>query len=179
MTAILSDRAAVFLRRAGLLAGLLAIIAGILGMHVLTGSHSVHLAGSSAAAQPQHAAQIDKSAHTHHLAQNHQTPAEQSGHGSHAHDSQDDAPTVTAGIITPDDDVPGPGACSCMGGDPCAGMSAMGGSCIPSGSTGTLAAPPPSTVSFAAETQAPGVAASSYAYLPESPSPADLCISRT
>ena len=160
MTAILSDRAALFLRSAGLLAGLLAIIAGIFGMHVLTGSHSMHMAGSSAAAQP------------HHLA------AEQSGHGSHDHGSQDTAPTVTA--TTPEDNAPAPGACSsCMGGDPCAGMSAMGGSCIPSGSTGTLAAPPPSTVSFAAETQAPEVAASSYAYLPESPSPADLCISRT
>ncbi len=161
MTAILSDRAALFLRSAGLLAGLLAIIAGIFGMHVLTGSHSMHMAGSSAAAQPHH------------------PPAEQSGHGSHDHDSQDNAPTVTAGTTTPDDNAPAPGACSCMGGGPCAGMSAMGGSCIPSGSTGTLAAPPPSTVSFAAETQAPDVAASSYAYLPESPSPADLCISRT
>lgn len=173
MTAILSDRAAVFLRRAGLLAGLLAIIAGIFGMHVLTGSHSMHLADSSAATQPHHMADSSAAAQPHHLA------AEQPGQGSDDHDSQDDAPTVTAGIITPDDDVPAPGACSCMGGDPCAGMSAMGGSCIPSGSTGTLAAPPPSTVSFAAETQAPEVAASSYAYVPESPSPADLCISRT
>lgn len=162
MTAILSDRAALFLRRAGLLAGVLAIIAGIFGMHVLTGSHSMHMAGSSTAAQP------------HHLA------AEQSGHGSHNHDSPDKAPTVTGDMTTPDDNAPTSGACSsCMGGDPCAGMSAMGGSCIPSGSTGSLAAPPPSTVSFAAETQAPEVAASSYAYLPESPSPADLCISRT
>jgi len=55
----------------------------------------------------------------------------------------------------------------------------VGGSCIPSGSTGSLAAPPPSTVSFAADTQAHVAVASSYTYLPESPSPADLCISRT
>ncbi|MCU1548296.1 MAG: hypothetical protein JWO29_1247 [Arthrobacter sp.] len=33
---------AAFLRRAGLLAGLLAIIAGIFGMHVMTGTHSMH-----------------------------------------------------------------------------------------------------------------------------------------
>lgn len=159
MTATLPDRAALFLRRAGLLAGLLAITAGIVGMHILTGSHSAHMAGSSAAAQSHHPA------------------IENAGHGGHG--SQNSATTVTAALITSHDVAPTSGTFSCIAGDPCAGNAAMGASCIPSGSTGSLAAPPPSTVPFAVNTQAPEVVASSYGYLPESPSPADLCISRT
>jgi hypothetical protein len=164
MTATQSDRGPQFLRRAGLLAGLLAIIAGILGMHVLTGSHNMHMAGSSAAVP------------THHMATDHMA-VENAGHGGH--DSEHSARTVTAGAIAPTDPSPTSGFFSCIGGDPCAGMSAVGGSCIPSGSTGSLAAPPLSTPSFAADTQAPEAAVASYAYVPENPSPADLCISRT
>lgn len=195
MTATLTDRAALFLRRAGLLAWLLSIIAGIVGMHILTGSHSVHMAGSSAAAQfhqgvqPHHGVQPHQGVQTtntaapaHHPAPPHGVVAEHPDHSSHSgqeQDNQANAPTVTAGVITPSHPAPTPGAFSCLGGDPCAGMSAMGGSCIPSGSTGSLAAPPPSTLSFAADTQAPEAVVSSYAYIPESLSPADLCISRT
>lgn len=164
MTATLPDRGRQFLRRAGLLPGLLAVIAGIVGMHVLTGPHTMHIAGSSAAAQ------------THHVATD-RMATENAGHGGH--DSHPDARTVIAGGITPNHPGPTPGTFSCIGGDPCARMSAMGGSCIPSGSTGSLAAPPPATVSFAADTQACEAAVSRYAYLPESPSPGDLCISRT
>jgi hypothetical protein len=155
VTATLPDRAPVFLHRAGLLVGLLAIIAGIFGMHILTGSHNMPMAGST----PMHT---------------HQVAAEHS-----CHDGHDKAPMITALITVPEDPAQAPGGAGCTGGDPCAGMSAMGGSCIPSGSAGTLAAPPPATLSFAADTQAPPAAASSYAYLPESPTPTDLCISRT
>ena len=193
MTATLTDRAALFLRRAGLLAGLLAIIAGIVGMHILTGSHNVHMTGTSAAAQPHHGVQPHHGAQTHHGEQT-STPAPAhhpvqphdvvehsvpSSHGGQDQDNQANAVRVTAGVNTSSDPAPASGTFSCLGGDPCAGMSAVGGSCIPSGSTGSLAAPPPSTVPFAADTQAPAAVASSYAYLPESPSPADLCISRT
>ena len=114
--------------------------------------------------------------------QPHDVVAEHSGpssHGGQDRDNQANAAKVTAGVITPSDPAPASGTFSCLGGDPCAGMSAVGGSCIPYGSTGSLAAPPPSTVPFAADTQAPVAVASSYTYLPESPSPADLCISRT
>lgn len=182
MTATLTDRTAMFLRRAGLLAVLAAIIAGIVGMHILTGSHTMHMAGSSAASQSHHGVLANATAQTHHPAQ----PGEVAGeHPSHAgypgqgNGNRDNAPMVTVGAFNPDDPAPASGVFSCMGGDPCAGMSSVGGSCIPSGSTGSLAVRPPSTVSFAADTQAPGTAVSSYAYLPESRSPADLCISRT
>jgi hypothetical protein len=165
MTATQPDCGPQFLRRAGLLAGLLAIIAGIVGMHVLTGPHIMHMAGSTAAVQTHHHLATDRIA------------TENAGHGGH--DSHPDARTVTAGVRTPSDPARTSDTFSCIGGDPCAGMSALGGSCIPSGSSGSLAAPPPATVSFAAEMQACEAAVSSYTYLPESPSPADLCISRT
>ncbi len=42
MTASHRNVASAFLHRAGLLAGILAVLAGILGMHVITGSHSMH-----------------------------------------------------------------------------------------------------------------------------------------
>ncbi|WP_457972967.1 hypothetical protein [Arthrobacter sp. D1-17] len=164
MTATQSDRGPQFLRRAGLLAGLLAIIAGIVGMHVLTGPHTIHMAGSTAAVQ------------THHVVTN-QMATESAGHGGH--DSHHNPRTIAAGASTANFPAPTSDTFSCIGGDPCAGMSAMGGSCIPSGSTGSLAAPPPATVAFAADSQAPEAAVSGYAYLPESRSPADLCISRT
>ena len=182
MTATLMDRAALFLRRAGLLAGLLAIIAGIVGMHILTGSHNVHMAGSSAAAQPHHGVQTKTAAPAGHPVHPHDVVAEQSGHwgpGSQDEDNRGNPPAATAGVSVPDDPAPASGIFSCLGGEPCAGMSAMGASCIPSGSTGSFAAPPPSTVSFAADTQAPGVPVLGHTYLPESRSPADLCISRT
>jgi hypothetical protein len=189
LTATLTDRAALFLRRAGLLAGLLAIIAGIVGMHILTGSHNVHMTGTSAAAQPHHGVQPHHGAQTastaapaHHPVQPHEMVAEHSvpsSYGGQDQDNQANAVRVTAGVNTSSDPAPASGTFSCLGGDPCAGMSAVGGSCIPYGSTGSLAAPPPSTVPFAADTQAPVAVTSSYTHLPESPSPADLCISRT
>lgn len=154
MTASLSDREPRFLRRAGLPA-LLLVLAVIAGMHILTGAHNMHMAGSGAVV------------HAHH------TAVENVGH-----DNQHNAGTVTTGVIIPNDPAPTSRVFSCVGGDPCADMSAIGGSCFPSGSTGSLAAPPP-PVSLAADTKAPAVAVGSYAYLPEGPSPADLCISRT
>lgn len=41
MTAISARRATALLLRAALLAGLLAIVAGILGMHIMTGTHAM------------------------------------------------------------------------------------------------------------------------------------------
>lgn len=177
MTATLPDRAALFLRRAGLLAGLLAIIAGIFGMHILSGSHHMPLSGSGAV-QSNHSAQTRHAEQT--VAQTRQMHVEHSGHGGNARNAgPGEAPVALTALPSLNDPAPASSAFSCTGGDPCAGMSAMGASCIPSGSTGSLAAPPPSAVSFAAVIQAPPAAVSSYAYIPESPSPADLCISRT
>lgn len=42
MAASHRNAASALLRRTGPLAGILAVLAGILGMHVLTGTHSMH-----------------------------------------------------------------------------------------------------------------------------------------
>lgn len=50
MTASHRNAVSAALHRAGLLAGLLAVLAGILGMHVLTGTHSIHAPAALTAA---------------------------------------------------------------------------------------------------------------------------------
>lgn len=155
MTAELPRRAMVFLRRAYLLAGMLAIIAGILGMHIMTGTHAmpasaavpdtemVMVAPASAATAPTPVARVVEG-----------KPAAQ-------------AMTSMPGL-----------SCADAGG--CASMSTMGTSCIPSPGNPPPVVPPPGVTPFAAIVPAPlptGLAA--YPYLPGSPSPGELCISRT
>ena len=157
MTATLSGRAMAFLRRASLLAGMLAIIAGILGMHIMTGTHSTPASATGPGMD---------------MAQVMQPPA--TGHTAHA-----------TGAASATDSSPAPGTTSTPGhscADPggCAVMSAMDASCIPSPGNTSLAAPLPGSTPFAAydDADAPTPAAT-YSYLPESPSPGQLCISRT
>jgi len=54
MTASRRNVASAFLHRAGLLAGILAVLAGILGMHVLTGTHTMHSPAAITAAAMDH-----------------------------------------------------------------------------------------------------------------------------
>lgn len=155
MTATVSGRAVAFLRRMALLAGMLAIIAGILGMHIMTGSHSMPTTAVPGAEMPQMM----------------QSPATE--HTSHAPGAASIGSSPSAGTTS----IPGP-SCADPGG--CAMMSAMDASCIPSPGNTSLAAPLPGNTPFAAEADAdastPG---STYSYLPGSPSPGQLCISRT
>lgn len=113
------------LRRAALLAGILAVVAGFLGMHVL--------APAPAAAQSH------------------------SVHGSH-----DAGSGLTA-----------------AGG--CAEKSAAHVDCTPSMAGTSLSAPPRGSAPLAIQswTAAPEGRASDYAYVPASPTPSDLSISRT
>lgn len=53
MTAAIRRRLLVFLRRAGILTGMLALIAGIFGMHILSGAHDLHATTASPAAGTQ------------------------------------------------------------------------------------------------------------------------------
>jgi len=134
MAAISSGRAT------ALLAGLLAIVAGILGMHILTGTHAM-----PASDHPDHVADITA------------LP------GASAAQSLTHAP--------------GP-ACA----DTARGTmtSTMGGNCIPSPGNTTLAAPPPGTMPLPSSGGTiTGIPTIGYAYLPRSPSPGQLSISRT
>jgi len=158
MTAISARRATAFLRGAALLAGLLAIVAGILGMHIMTGTHAMPAAATgyetgalhAMPAHPDHAAEI------------------------HVEDTTKVTGTTAApGIVH----APGP---SCADTGRGTMMSAMRGDCIPSPGTTTLAAPPPGTTPLPSSGGTiTGIPITVYEYLPRSPSPGQLSISRT
>ncbi|AOT04675.1 hypothetical protein [Arthrobacter sp. U41] len=156
MTDALSRRVTSFLRRAGLLAGLLAIIAGIFGMHIMTGSH---IMPASAAVPGAEMPQVMQSPATEHTSR---APG-----AAPAIDSSPSGGTTSVQGLS----------CVDLGG--CAMMSAMDASCIPSPGNASLAAPPPGQTPFAVVDDAAPTPGSIYSYLPGSPSPGQLCISRT
>ncbi len=158
MTAPAPARVIAFLRRAGLFAAVLALIAGIFGMHVMTASHALHSPATAAAAVSAH-------------------------HESSA--AGRTAEHASGPLFAPD--TPGPdaesanGKVQCTGSGNCCSMQAMSASCTPSVKTGSLAAPLPGTgISFRTpNTGAIATISARWSYLPGSPSPGDLCISRT
>jgi hypothetical protein len=182
MPAATTARAAAWLRHAVLLAALLAVIAGFLGMHVLSGSHGMHsqapLSGTAAPAAEHAAAPAPAPAHNTH-----------SSHG--AHSGHQPGPTAPADSPAPHpspDVLPAsvtvggtevPPSCVCQGG--CAEKPAMHVGCTPSPAGATLSAPQPGAALPAARPWTAGRAdlPSGYAYRPGTPSPNDLSISRT
>jgi hypothetical protein len=160
MSAPAHARAIAFLRRMGLLAAVLALIAGIFGMHVMTATHAMHSPATAAAATV--------SAHHNSSAAGH-TEGHAPGQSSSASDmpgAQDDTGTRTV---------------QCTESGTCTSMQAMTASCTPSAKTGSLAAPLPGTGIIARNANAgtPGTISAWWSYLPVSPSPGELCISRT
>jgi hypothetical protein len=164
---------AALLRRASLLATLLAIVAGLLGMHVLAGSHGVHDMAVAATSADGSVADQRTTATA-----GHASDAGHGGHGSHQ----------AAAMVGPAKAVPAPAAentagqppsCSCQGN--CSEMAAAHGSCVPAPGGASLAAPLPGTVAFAVPDPSAGrlQAVAAYAYVPGSPSPGELSISRT
>jgi hypothetical protein len=158
--------AASFLRGAGLLAGILTVIAGILGMHVLTGTHSMHSA----------AAVTGTSAMTTTLGAVPSASAEAEGHLDH--------PAAAAShshLASGAQDGVGPAEqCSCSV-NCSTSVHGMTASCTPSAKTGSLSAPLPGTA-FSGVISNPGPAGSApghWSYLPCGPSPGELSISRT
>ncbi|MBT2565355.1 hypothetical protein J7I84_02380 [Arthrobacter sp. ISL-85] len=144
--------AAPLLRRARLLAAALAIIGGLLGMHVLTSGHSSHGAVPNAS----HRAGYTAVAH----------PAG-AGCGSHAGHAPAASPMDMPVIGT---------ACS----GSCPGAQESGAPCIPSapGAPVTLS-PPQATLAVLPLQPGASNAGPAYGYLPPSPTPCDLSISRT
>lgn len=138
-----------------LFGAIIALIVGILGMHVMTGTHSLHAAGAVSSAGTDSAAP-GRSSH--------------GGHSSHGA-SLEEPTTHSAPPVTTQ--------CSCSGS--CSAQHAMGVSGIPLAATGTLSAPAPdSTPAVAQPYLGTAVAASGlWTYSPGSPSPGDLSISRT
>jgi hypothetical protein len=156
MTTSHRNLTAAFLRRTGLLVGLLAIIAGIFGMHVMTGAHSMH---SPAAV----------------------TATTSGVHAADGHVVHQESGTSRARPAADIRDAAGTPAQMCSCSDCGTGMHAMTGSCIPSVKKGTLAAPSPATTVFGVipKAGATGTFRGDWSYLAGTPSPGELSISRT
>lgn len=156
-------RLATLMGRAVLLAGILAIVAGILGMHTLTGNHAAHTLGAGA---PPSSVTATPGGHG---------PSAHNGHGSGAH----------SGMVQ--------GNRSVVRGEPANGASAVACSgtlgstespavaCTPLAKAGSLVAPEPGSAGQLADARvSSGVGTMRfYPYLPDGPSPGDLSISRT
>ncbi|MET3809600.1 hypothetical protein [Arthrobacter sp. UYEF3] len=148
-----------FLHRGGMIAAVLAVIAGIFGMHVMTGTSSMHPPDTATAAP---AGLV------------HAGPADgQAGHSAAAAPSVSLPSAATHTTRTSLAQYPDP--CSCPG------MQTMPPGCIPSAAGGSLAAPMPRTIVHAVNTNDGALLAGTvrWFYLPVSPSPGELCISRT
>lgn len=161
MTALRRGPAAAWLLGAVTIAGILAVIAGIFGMHVMTGHHSMHLQSAGPAAPVAQSA-----AAVHH---GHADAAEVSAHSTPAH----------AGPGMPDALSPGPASCGCS--VACPGVETTSAPCVPSAKTGTLAAPQPAQ-GAGAFTNAAALHVGYKVFLghvPATPSPGELSISRT
>ena len=177
------------LRRAALLVGLLAVIAGFLGMHIIAGSHALHAQSS-----PPGSIQTSTAPHAAGQARSEQAAGHTGGHSSHraagtfsqAYDGP--AAAETASVLTPAAATPAaatgggtqaPASCSCRGG--CAEAPAVHVGCVPSPAGASLSAPQPGTTLVGAQPWSAARAdrPSGYAYLPGTPAPGDLSISRT
>lgn len=159
------------LHRAWLLAAALAVIAGLLGMHVLTSGHGSH--GSGLQGMVSHSsASPDGTAHPSHSAgyyPGHTAVAHSAAAGGHAGQHPD--------VSTPD----APALASAACGDSCPGARESGAPCVPSAPSGPVALSPPqaSLAAIPAPPACGGTAGAGYDYLPPSPTPCDLSISRT
>lgn len=151
-----------FLRAAWLLAATLAVIAGLLGMHVLTAGHASH--GPVAQGMASHSAAAP-AAPTGAAAVVHSAVGDHPGHAGHAAAPASTDPPALA-----------PGTC----GNSCPGAQESGAPCVPSVPGGSVTVlPPQAALAVLPLLPAAGNPGSSYGYLPPSPSPCDLSISRT
>lgn len=155
MTAALPGRVMALFRRASLLSGMLAIIAGIIGMHLMSGSHVLPATAAGLGVDTSRDAQVSAVI----------TPAP--GGGARPGAPAEQRPESLSGL-------------SCADAGLCPAMTGMAAACIPSPGHPPLEAPLPGTTPFADTVPAALPAGfRPYPYLPGAPSPGDLCISRT
>ena len=176
MAAAFMNYAAPALRRGFLLVGVLAIVAGFLGMHIMTGMHGAHAmtavtssaeaAGSSS--RPETGLASHPAAHAPHV-------------GTMGHDSTATAATATSRPEQAGNTKAAEPSASCMCQSSCTDPASMHSACVPSAAVTSLAAPPPGMAPASMHNpESHGDAAvRAYFYLPASPSPGDLSISRT
>ncbi|MFJ5956231.1 hypothetical protein ACIQC5_09755 [Paenarthrobacter sp. NPDC092416] len=149
----------------GLLSTVLALTAGILGMHVMPSSHSMHtmatITGSPTATTGVVSTIIDGSA---------------AGHSGHAGPAQE---RIMSQNAADSETFPSRAQCSCSGN--CPNQHMMTAPCIPSVAPVGLSAPlPVDSVSITAPSRISTMTSwSLWAYRPAGPSPGELSISRT
>ncbi|AOY74170.1 hypothetical protein IG195_20565 (plasmid) [Arthrobacter sp. TES] len=151
MATAFTRHAAAFLRRAGMLTGMLAIIAGIFGMHILSGSHDMPMAAGGS-----------------------QTAVLHSGHVTGG--PLDGQPSTTA---VDDGATPVTASSSCLNPAPCPVMGSMSQECVPAPGNTSFDAPLPGTTTLAYRVDTGTDHTAGRLYLAASPSPGDLGISRT
>ncbi len=150
------------LLRAGLLAVVMAVVAGIFGMHVMTADHSSHAAHADVALAAGDSA-VGHSPGGHSAAEHAAVGHFHAGHAATLTDAVGAAFTASE---------------SCSAGFP--DVREGGASCTPLAKTGSLAAVPPPASPTALLAQVFGThGAAGYSFVPPSPTPCDLSISRT
>ncbi|MDQ0146096.1 hypothetical protein [Pseudarthrobacter niigatensis] len=150
------------LRRAWLFAAALAVIAGLLGMHVLTSGHASHGAMSQRGASHTIA--------SHSAASHGKVPHADASPGA---DPQPAHAPAAAAVDTPD-------LASAACGGSCPGVKESGAPCVPSAPSGPLTiSPPQATLAVLPLQPAGGGPGPTYGYLPAGPTPCELSISRT
>lgn len=146
-----------FFLRAGFLTAALAIIAGIFGMHIMTGAHHMSAAHTTPATAAQSTVHLES------------LPA------SHSHPP---GTSIEGAVVAPA--AAGSSSSSCAPAGSCPEMSAGGNACVLSPGNTSLTAPDPGTAPYALpDLGAAAAARTNYSYSLDSPSPGDLCISRT
>lgn len=177
MAAAFVNHAATALRRGFLLMGLLAIVAGFLGMHIMTGMHGAH-AMTTLISSTEPAGKSSRTATS--LASHPASPAPHAG--TTAHDTMAPAATATAGPGPAGNNSSAAPSASCTCQSSCTDPASMHSACVPSAAVTSLTAPPPGTTPSSIhnpDTHGDAAAVRAYSYLPTSPSPGDLSISRT
>jgi len=150
------------LRPAALAAAVLSLLAGILGMHVLTAGHAAHATPASTVA-----------AHAGHAGAAHDGDARpQAGDPAVGH-SHDGHPGQAAQPM--DESFTASGSCS----SGCPGAEEAGAACIPLVPAGSPAVATPPATSAAPLYLAAAARCTAYNYIPSGPTPCELSISRT
>ena len=156
MVATRSRSAAGGALRVALLAAVLAVLAGFLGMHIFSGSQVVRASAEHSAAD---------------------APANAAGHGTASHAASGHSGTGHSGSATRHE-TPAPPSCD---GGGCGEQHTAHVSCTPVPSGASVGAPPPGTTLLAVQPRSAPSAdpATAYSYLPATPTPSELSISRT
>ncbi|CCQ46081.1 putative uncharacterized protein [Pseudarthrobacter siccitolerans] len=146
-----------FLLRTGLLTAALAIIAGIFGMHIMTGAHHMSAGHSMPATAAQSTVHLDSLPSSH----------------SHPPGTSADRAAITPAAT-------GSSSSSCAPAGSCPEMSAGDGACVLAQGNTSLTAPVPGTAPYVLpDFGAAAAVSTNYSFSPASPTPGDLCISRT